>query len=772
MDNFIQQIFTILTTPPGNLIYHLVLVFSTMAAFQSVLAAKRSSHFIYTRRILFGLAVLLVGQIVLFVISGLSWQGLANPHFLLPPAERAITAISLVWIIWLWSFPTPARFADIATGLLNFAILVLYLFTITAWNNQFNAPFFNSSGLDWGWQVFSIFIAVAGILLLLFQRPAGWGFGFTMLFFSAAGAVFHLMWGPVNGDFPAIVRLFQLCSYPLLPALAQHVHGVAVPETPSPEQEGDLAGRKQWKTDPRAIHAWIQLIGQREAVPFYKDLTKAISQTMMVDLCYLLHSPSANELEILCGYDLLREESLPGTVFEKGRLPALYGALQREKPLRLEGKSQSIPDFEVLTQTIGLEKPGELLLIPLTVDKKTPWGLLLLSPYSNRIWDTDDQAFLMTLSTEIARSLSKVNSYSGQSEKEAGETPSSEGESVEQNAGKQEGNSQKEDFVAIQKDLQAIIANLQAENDQLHAALNSNDLLTEGRGANIQHFESELHLALEEVAHLQNALAGANMKILSLEMQNRDTHREPDGHREVMVSLVQEIRQPMASIAGYTDLLMTESVGILGELQRKFLERIKSSIERMNTLLGDLIRVSSAADEEVQYQPELMDITTVIDDALTETASQLREKNLTLRVDLPDTLPLIQADRDAIQQIIMHLLQNAGAATPPEGAIDLKLSLEESESGDFYLLLKVADSGGGIATEDIGRIFSRQVRAENALVQGLGDTGVGLSIAQTLTEAQGGKIWVESIPGKGAIFNISLPVQPDALARDNTNLSK
>lgn len=770
MENFLQQIFTILTTPPGNLIYHLVLAFSVMATLQAVLVAKRASHFIYTGRILFGLTVLLAGQIVLFVIGGLSWQGLANPHLLLPPLERAVTAISLIWIIWLWSFPTPARFADIATGLLNFAVLVLYFVTLTAWNNQLSTPSFNTSGLDWSWQVFSIFITIAGTLLLLFQRPSGWGFGFTMMFFSILGATFHLAGGAVNGDFAASVRLFQLCAYPLLPTLAQHLHRISVLEPTSSGIEGDISDHKQWKTDPRAINSWIHLARRQDKNALCAGLTQAVAQTVMADLCYLLYSASnTDDISIVCGYDLLREEHLPALLLEKNRLPALHGALQREKPLRLDHENQSTPDFETLASATGLEKPGNLLLIPLSSHGKERWGLLVFSPYSDKKWDTEDQSFLMAIAEPISILLSQPEIVPTQAVQE---NTQDDQVKIRQTGDELQSVHQIENLVSVQKDLQTIIESLQIENDQLRAALKNEPTLKSDQTENVQHLESELHLALEQVAHLQNTLAGANMKILSLEMQNRDSTRGSSDHKEVATSIVQEIRQPMASIIGYTDLLMSESVGILGELQRKFLERIKSSIERMNTLLSDLIRISSTTDEEIHYQPQVVNVTDVVDDALSETSSQLREKNITLRVDLPDSIPAIQADRDALQQIFIHLLQNAGAASPPEGIVDLRLRLQEDDSNFPYLLLQVTDTGGGIATEDLPRIFLRQYRAENALIQGLGDTGVGLSIARTLTEAQGGRIWAESDLGKSTTFSVLLPIQSDSLTESSATQIK
>jgi signal transduction histidine kinase len=153
----------------------------------------------------------------------------------------------------------------------------------------------------------------------------------------------------------------------------------------------------------------------------------------------------------------------------------------------------------------------------------------------------------------------------------------------------------------------------------------------------------------------------------------------------------------------------------------------------------------------------------VIDNAMSYTSAQVREKNISIHLDLPKKLGPILADREALQQIFVHLLQNAGSATPFEGAVKLKVQTK-NEKGTEYILIQVTDTGGGISASDIGRVFTRMFRADNVLIQGVGDTGVGLSITKTLTEAHRGRIWVESEPGAGSTFSVLLPIA----GRENT----
>jgi signal transduction histidine kinase len=215
----------------------------------------------------------------------------------------------------------------------------------------------------------------------------------------------------------------------------------------------------------------------------------------------------------------------------------------------------------------------------------------------------------------------------------------------------------------------------------------------------------------------------------------------------------------LSSVLGYTDLLLSESVGILGALQRNFLERVRNSTTRMNNLIDNLIQVAELDSAGYTLDPKPVDMSAVIDDAIGLIRPHLLEKETVLRVDMPPVLPQLHTDRDAIQQILFHLLQNADAATPAQGEITLRAFTQvQAELGEF-IMLQVSDSGGGIPEDELPRVFSRIYRAKNPVIEGVGDSGVGLTIAETLTQALGGRIWVESEAGVGATFSVLLPLR-------------
>jgi signal transduction histidine kinase len=413
--------------------------------------------------------------------------------------------------------------------------------------------------------------------------------------------------------------------------------------------------------------------------------------------------------------------------------------------------------------------------VPIITPNKDPLGgVLMLSPYSNRLWSAEDQAFLANIAMSLVPIIQRGQKLSsleikGEQTRQALEASQMRITDLERRnsdllkqmdavrADSQEGLAQAENLVALTKmqdEAQKAIEKLKKENEELRA---TKPAVVAGMAAPMvsKQVEDELRRTLEEVARLQNQLAEANMRVIEAEKGSVVTHSTEQA--EVVASISQELRQPMSSIVGYTDLLLGESVGILGALQRKFVERIKASTERVGTLIDDLIQVTTLETGLNELKPESVDLNLIIDNAMSYTSSQVREKNISIHLDLPKNMSNIQADREALQQIVIHLLQNAGAASPVEGSVDLKVQTQ-TEGGQEYVLIQVTDSGGGIPSEDLPRVFTRLYRADNVLIQGVGDTGVGLSIAKTLTEAQKGRIWVETKMGSGSTFSVLLPI--------------
>lgn len=775
MGELIGQIVSILTLPPGNLVYHLVLAFSIAGALQGAIQHWRVTGFPQARRALTGLILLLVCQVLLFVVSGLSWQGLVGNN-LLPPLDRAIALLSLVWIIWLWVFPEPLRVADAASILLTLLILTLFGATsvLNAAGGWVSPSGFNFSFYELLWQGFGAGIALLGLIGLLVRRPNGWGNGLGMLLMFFIGHLGALLWRQ-EGNFAGLLRLAHLAAFPLLltlpqrfPATTERRLPLLTNKTANGEEQPVRQERRRYSTDPKTFQSMISLAGETEPEKIAQALTRSVSQAMLADLCFLFAVDERKELSITCGYDLIREESLPGAPANKNAFPILANAIIRGRPLRLPASSTST-DLQGLGQLLGLSNAGHLLSVPIVSPTRGPIGsILLLSPYSNRQWSAEDQTYLsnvaplflpvleraeriaaIELEAERARQQAQTAQAEAAEARQRLRELEAELESWREKAAQME--QQRENMAALlimQEESQRLIEQLQEENARLKSA----GLVMPGE---TEQLERELRQTLQELARMQNALAEANVRILELEKRPRTGLAQEQV--EIIASIAQELRQPMSSIVGYTDLLLGESVGLLGALQRKFVERIKVAAERMTRLLEDLVHITNLETGNMNLQADSVDVNLILDNAMAYTSAEIREKNIILHLDIPENLPRVKTDADALQQILIHLMQNAVMATPEEGKVALRLKLEQEDSQTF-LAIQVTDSGGGIPPEDLGRVFLHRYRAEHPLIPGIGDTNVGLAIAKALVEAQKGRIWVETEAGVGSTFSVLLPV--------------
>jgi two-component system sensor histidine kinase VicK len=208
---------------------------------------------------------------------------------------------------------------------------------------------------------------------------------------------------------------------------------------------------------------------------------------------------------------------------------------------------------------------------------------------------------------------------------------------------------------------------------------------------------------------------------------------------------------------------LNESAGILGEKQRNFMHRVAANIQRLDSMIDSLVNITELDTGTYRLKPRPVDVVHLVEEAITNAALQFREKGLAVNLQIDDTLPRLPADEDSVRQIIGQLLTNAYLASPADSAITVtvdkrEMRLQPDTAPRACLYVAVEDRGGGIMPEDVPRVFARKYRAENPLIDGLGDTGVGMSIAQTLVEAHEGHLWVESKMGHGTVFSFAIPL--------------
>ena len=220
-----------------------------------------------------------------------------------------------------------------------------------------------------------------------------------------------------------------------------------------------------------------------------------------------------------------------------------------------------------------------------------------------------------------------------------------------------------------------------------------------------------------------------------------------------------ELKNPMASIKGYTELVANGMAGQINEMQASFLATVRSNVDRMNTIVSDLNDLTKIQVGSLRLEFKAVAVPDLVEEAVRFLRRQLDEKEQTLTVELPPDLPLVWGDQLRLSQILTNLMSNAQKYTGQGGTIFV--GAEKRSEGDAALLefvhVWVKDSGIGIPLEDQDKIFQQYFRTDISKETAAG-TGLGLNISKSLVEMQGGRIWFESEPDQGTTFHFTVPV--------------
>lgn len=234
----------------------------------------------------------------------------------------------------------------------------------------------------------------------------------------------------------------------------------------------------------------------------------------------------------------------------------------------------------------------------------------------------------------------------------------------------------------------------------------------------------------------------------------RDQAVEANKSKSEFVSVVShELKLPMTSIKGYSDLMLGGATGQLNENQINFLTTIRNNVNRMATLVSDLTEISRIESGNLRIEPRAVPVWDVIDEVVTLTKTQITEKNQTITVDIPEQLPKSWCDRGRFAQVVTNLISNANKYSP-EGAHIVVQALRV----DGMIQLKVQDNGYGMTPEDQALLFNKFFRSGDEKVREAPGTGLGMSITKNLIELQGGRIWFESEYRKGTTVYFTVPV--------------
>ena len=239
-------------------------------------------------------------------------------------------------------------------------------------------------------------------------------------------------------------------------------------------------------------------------------------------------------------------------------------------------------------------------------------------------------------------------------------------------------------------------------------------------------------------------------------------------YKSEFVSIVaHELKLPMTSIKGYSDLLAMGAAGQPTETQLQFLNVIRSNVERMNTLVSDLLDISRIETGRLKLEVKPLEMQVVVEETLRTLRKHIEDKQQTLELDVPGDLPKVMGDRSRLIQVLANLVSNAYKYTPSGGHIMVRVEPDGvSDDGQPFLVCRVMDTGIGMSPEDVEKLGQKFFRASDQRARDVPGHGLGFSIAKNLVELQGGKITIESELNKGSTFSFTIPVSSGGRAPD------
>jgi histidine kinase len=231
---------------------------------------------------------------------------------------------------------------------------------------------------------------------------------------------------------------------------------------------------------------------------------------------------------------------------------------------------------------------------------------------------------------------------------------------------------------------------------------------------------------------------------------------------ELIANVAHELRTPLASIKGYMEGLID---GVLPAEPSTF-QQIYREADRLQRLVNDLQELSRVEAGAFQLNLQPLQMSELIPRVTERLLPQFEEKQMTLRLKLPDNLPPVMADEDRVSQILLNLIGNALQYTPDGGAITIaahrpettKRLADGSRASGSQLIFTINDTGPGIPSEHLPHLFTRFYRVDKSRSRVGGGSGIGLTIVKHLVEAHNGQVWAESQgAGRGSTFSFSLP---------------
>ncbi|GAB4190191.1 MAG: ATP-binding protein [Phycisphaeraceae bacterium] len=286
-------------------------------------------------------------------------------------------------------------------------------------------------------------------------------------------------------------------------------------------------------------------------------------------------------------------------------------------------------------------------------------------------------------------------------------------------------------------------------------------------GDEFQNLSDMFNTMLENLKHNQDQLRSINksldLKLNELAESNVALYEANKVKGEFLANVSHELRTPLNSIIGFAEVLgetLTGRDDPKDEKRRRYAANIITSSRRLLDLINDLLDLAKIEAGRMELHIAPVSIADTVEGLLNLIRPLAEKREIVLKQKVQPNLPAVVTDAGKLQQILFNFLANAVKFTPPQGVVTITASLVDEGRDDTpgHVRISVTDTGPGIPPEDQDRIFEKFVQLDPGVTREHGGTGLGLTISQELAELLHGRIDLDSMPGKGATFSLTIPL--------------
>jgi PAS domain S-box-containing protein len=257
-----------------------------------------------------------------------------------------------------------------------------------------------------------------------------------------------------------------------------------------------------------------------------------------------------------------------------------------------------------------------------------------------------------------------------------------------------------------------------------------------------------------------------------LSLTNAELDRATRLKDEFLANMSHELRTPLNAVLGMSEALQDDVFGELNDRQKGAIATIERSGQHLLELINDILDLSKVEAGKLEFHPVTVFVRDLCESSITFVKQQAHKKGIQLKLEIAPKLPTLIADPLRIRQVLINLLNNAVKFTPEGGSVELRVQIDVQAEMDF-LAFSVTDTGIGIATSDLDKLFKPFVQIDSKLNRQYNGTGLGLALVRRLVELHGGKVEVTSTIGQGSCFTVYFPCTgtPAESTAENTSSS-